>query len=120
VNKVAARGKSFIPVNGTVGYISSTAADGWANPGSQASDRFYSPSSAATPSASDPTYIALFNFDESASSTKTIDLGNVGLSATTPYHVVDYTAGGVSLGVRESSLTVAVGAGSALLLALYP
>lgn len=120
VNKVAARGKSFIPVNGAVGYVSSTAADGWANAGSQASDRFYSPSSAATPSASDPTYLALFNFDESASSTKTIDLGNVGLSATTPYHVVDYTAGGASLGVRENSLTVVVGAGSALLLALYP
>jgi hypothetical protein len=120
VNQVAARGKSFIPVNGNLGYISSTAADGWANPGSQASDRFYSPSSSATPTASDPTYIAIFNFDQSSPSTKTIALANVGLSSTTSYHVIDYTAGGTALATSQNSVTVTVAAGGAMLLALYP
>lgn len=120
VNEVAARGKSFIPVNGAVGYLASTAANGGANPGSQASDRFYSPSSAATPTASEPTYVALFNFDQTSPSMKTVDLVNVGLSSTTPYQVFDYTAGGTSLGAHQNSVTVAVDAGSAVLLALYP
>jgi hypothetical protein len=119
VNKVAARGKSFIPVNGDLGYVSSTAADGWANPGSEASDGFYSPSSAAAPTASDPTYVAVFNFDQTSSATKTVSLSSVGLSATASYDAFDYTAGGTSLGARQGSVTVTVAAGSAVLLALY-
>lgn len=59
-----------------------------------------------------------------ASGTTVIDqayaAANVGLSATTPYHVVDYTAGGASLGTQHGSITLTVAPGSAMLVAVTP
>lgn len=90
VVEVAKRGKSFIPISGDTGRVVAAV-----DQGAQASERFYSaPLSGAAPTAADPAYLAVFNYDRSKpSAPTTITALDVGLRAGTEYGLYDVTSG---------------------------
>jgi hypothetical protein len=120
INHLAALGRSFRPANGSVGYVgmgalagtgpnaacpSASSSQQWYMEGSQAAQVFYTPATAT-----DPLYLALFNFDDASSVSLTISFADLGLSPTQT-HTVSSLANGNTVATAAGSFSVTLAAG---------
>ncbi len=102
VNHLASLGKSFRPVSGKVGYVgtgayagegrqecsSASSSQKWYEEGSEAQTAFYTPATAT-----DPLYLAVFNYDDASSTTVSVGFADLGLSSSKTYTVKSITNG---------------------------